>query len=670
MNELAKRFSEEENRKMWLDKYSAFWYNSAEIFDWTQADFDKKAKEMKAACITIVCTRGITHFRWNYIPFWPQIAETLRKAVIAFHRQGIKVIDHHSSSLVYHPQNEAQWDFVNGFFRKHFSRMEDFPGYRESLTSDVEVEKGLFLSSMYQIDGSTGAPLNTKYAGHALCFNNPDYNRIYFSHLESIARTGVDCINPDDVMYYGWDKTCTCRHCRRLFKEETGYDLPDPEHWNEFFEHYEKTEYVAWLKFKDRSTAAFQTRVSEKLKEWGLEVYRPCYHSCFLTSNREHATFFNSRKYWSHIYQENTLMQIIKYSWPRFYIESLQRYAMARTLNVPSMSMFYPRTFDQYFFSWALSLSWGQIPYLGPQGFSMTDEDKFFNTFEENHSRMFLNQRKEPDFAFLIPRSSLDFTSTWLEKSYYPVYALFEAAHFADLQADALEEDEEQDSFDAKKCIVSIGSTLVGKELADKLIAYLNQGGHLIIFGDFAIFHTPENTDKILSHPNVKRFPWKYETKCHQEAVATAKYAASQMVVSPPFMADYLKNTLGGLLRRELPFPPAVKSITSGFHADLFRQYADPRRLTLHVLDMRDLLVPEGQTVTHEDPLVHFGKDAVRNEEEIVIVLERKDPVSGILCSPMQKDTEVKITPLAEGTEIRIPVNSFAGYGAIELVCG
>ena len=134
-------------------------------------------------------------------------------------------------------------------------------------------------------------------------------------------------------------------------------------------------------------------------------------------------------------------------------------------------------------------------------------------------------------------------------------------------------------------------------------------------------------------------------------------------------MADYLKNCPGELLRQELPFPPAVKKITSGFHADLFRQYTDSRRLTLHVLDMRNLLVPEGQTVTHHDPLVHYGKDAAKNEEEIVIVLERKDIVSGMLYSPLQKDMQVGITPQADGTEIRIPVNSFSGYGAIEIVC-
>lgn len=669
MNDLAKRFTKEENEKMWHDKYCHFWYNAPEIFQWSQEDFDKKAREMKEAGITIISTVGVTHFRWNYVTFWPQIVETIRKAVIAFHKVGIKFIEHHSSSLIYHPHNEADWDRVRRYFGVHFSKMEDFPGYEESLKEDVEVEKGLFMSSMFQISGKTGKPVKTSYAGYALCYNNPDYNRIYFSHLEEIAKTGLDCINPDDIIYYGGDQGCTCPHCRKLFKEQTGFEIPPPEKWDDFFEHYEKEEFIAWLKFKKRSTDAFQTRISEKLKEWNLEVYRPNYHSCALAPNRHASTFYSSRKYWSHIYQENAMMEIIKYCWPRFYTESLQRYAMGRQLNVPSMSMFYPRAFDQYFFSWALCQSWGQIPYLGPQGFSMTEEDKFFNDFEKLHSNMFINQQKEPDFAFLISRSSVDFTSTMLEKTYYPQFGLFETAHFANLQADAIEEDEEQEAFDRQKCIVSIGATLVSQELADKLISYLEKGGFLIIFGDFAIFKTPGNIDRILSHKNVKRFPWLYGDKCYQETVTTAKYAAKLEGKAPPFMADFLRCGPGELLRRELPYPPAVKEINPGFHADLLRQYTDEKRLTLHVLDMRDLLVPGGQICTHDDPLIHYGKDALKNEEEIVIILERKDILSGMLYCPLRPEKEVKVNPLENGTRITIPVDSFAGYGAIELIC-
>ena len=440
--ELAKRFTREENEKMWQDKYCHFWYNAPEIFHWTQEDFDQKAKEMKEAGITIISTVGVTHFRWNYIPFWPQIVETIRKAASAFHKQGIKFIEHHSSSLIYHPLDAAQWDRIERYFQVHSSKMEDFPTYRESLTADPEIEPGLHLSDLFQIDGSTGKPLRTNYAGYALCYNNPDYNRIYFSHLEAISKTGLDCINPDDIQFFGGAKGCCCKYCRKLFKEETGFELPPPEEWEGFFDHFEREDYVAWLKFKERSTDAFQTRISAKLKEWNLEVYRPSYTSCALAPNRYSGTFYNSRRFWSHIYQENAMMEIIKYSWPRFYIEALQRYAMARNLNVPSMSMFYPRAFDQYFFSWALCQSWGQIPYLGPQGFSMTEEDKFFNDFEKLHSDMFINQQKEPDLAFLISRNSVNYTSTMLEKTYYPQYGLLESAHFANLQADLLEEEE------------------------------------------------------------------------------------------------------------------------------------------------------------------------------------------------------------------------------------
>ena len=668
MNILSQRFTGEEKEKMWQDKYCHFWYNAPEIFQWTQEDFDRKAKEMKEAGITVISTVGVTHFRWNYIPFWPKIVETIAKGVKAFHKYGIKFVEHHSSCLIYHPQNEAQWDRIERYFQVHFSKMEDFPGYRESLIDDPEIEPGLRLSSLFQVDGKTGKPVNTWYAGHALCFNNPDYNRIYFSHLEAIAKTGLDCINPDDVIYYGGDQACTCKHCRKLFKEETGYDIPDPENWDDFFEHYEKEEFIAWLKFKQRSTDAFQTRVSEKLKEWGLEVYRPCYHSCALAPNRYASTFINSRRYWSHIYQENAMMEIIRYSWPRFYMESLNLYAMARELGVPSMSMFYPRSYAQYFFAWALCQSWGHIPYLGPQGFSMTNEDKFFNDFEKKYSSIFINQQKVPDLTFLVPRASMDYTSTMLEKTYYPVFGLFPTAHFASLQADAINEYEEQEQFNKQKCIVSIGATLVSEELAEKLLAYLRQGGHLIIFGDFAIFKTPEKVKEILAHKNVKRFPWEYGRNCYQETAVTAKYAAKLEAKAPPFMVDFLRNCPGELLRKELPYPPVVKSFPAGHHVDIFRQNTKANHRTLHFLDMRDLFVPEGTIVTHDDPLIHYEKDAERNPEELLITLRYKNISSAILCSPNTPETVLTVTREESGeSTIHIPPGLFAGYAAVDL---
>ena len=68
-----------------------------------------------------------------------------------------------------------------------------------------------------------------------MCFNNPDYRKVYFDYLESLYKVGIDGIMTDDVQYFGDGNACTCEHCRRLFYEKTGYSLPSPDEWDSFY---------------------------------------------------------------------------------------------------------------------------------------------------------------------------------------------------------------------------------------------------------------------------------------------------------------------------------------------------------------------------------------------------------------------------------------------------
>ena len=63
-----------------------------------------------------------------------------------------------------------------------------------------------------------------------------------------------------------------------------------------------------------------------------------------------------------------------------FYPEALPQYSIGRRKNGPSMSLFYPFRYDQYYFSWALAESWGQIPFPCPEGFNMDGRDDLFPT--------------------------------------------------------------------------------------------------------------------------------------------------------------------------------------------------------------------------------------------------------------------------------------------------
>lgn len=652
---------------LWADKYTFFWYNAPEIFQWTQDDFDAHAKKMHEAGITRVMTFSVTHFRFNFYPWWDKILDAIEKIVKACHKYNIKVVEHHSASLTCYPDDEAAEKRIIRSLENRNSKLSDFPGYWEFMTGDPELEPGVRLSDLYQIKGLTGKPAETPYAGRAFCYNNPHYRRIYVNHLHEIAKRGVDAILADDVQLFGTGQACTCQYCRALFKEQTGHDLPSPEEWEKFYFDFHNPLYQEFLEFQFRSTKDFQLHLTEKYKEWGINPLRPNYRARLLARDYFASTFTSCWEHWEHIFQENIHADVIKVSWPAFYTETLLQYAYGRRKNVPSMSLFYPDRYDQYYFSWALSLSWGQIPFLCPWSANLLEEDRLFNGFEQKYADMFRDQQKDADCAFLISRNSLDHAPDAIENTYYPLNSLIMAAYFNGLQCDAVCEDEAQEAFDRQKCIVSVGSGYITEDLAEKLLSYLNNGGTLLIFGVFAIFRPPKDLEKILSHKNTKIFAWTHGKETYQNQLACPNTSGAARP-APPYVADFLRHGPGEQLRTNLPQPAAIDKITIGYNVALYRQKKDPDRLTLHVLDVRDLLVPEGTGCSHEDLLVNYCKDAPLNQNDVEIVLNRSDITGGTMLTP-STDRILEVKPeVADGkTVIRIPAGSFAGYMALDL---
>ena len=72
-----RRYSDAECRKLWDEKFTFFWYNEPQIFQWNQSDFDEHARSMAEANITCVMTFSVTHFRWTYYKYKREILEAL-----------------------------------------------------------------------------------------------------------------------------------------------------------------------------------------------------------------------------------------------------------------------------------------------------------------------------------------------------------------------------------------------------------------------------------------------------------------------------------------------------------------------------------------------------------------------------------------------------------------
>jgi hypothetical protein len=387
----------------WDSRFGFFWYNDAEIFSDSQADLDRKAAVFARVGINHVITFSCTHFRWSFRRSWDLLTEVLARVVRACHASGIRVTEHHSSHLTFNPLDEAGELLLDRVLAVRGSARASWPHLRADCDADPLVG-GAPLSSFRQIDGRTGGWARTSYQGWGMCFNNPDYRRAYLAYLETLYATGIDGIMTDDVQYFGEGHACACAHCRRLYGERTGRDLPAPgADWTAWYGDYDDPTFRAWLSFKLWSTLDFHGAVKAHYEGLGIRPLRPNYCSHVLNRNwTSYALETLPDLDW--IFQENCYSSIVRYSWPCWATEAPHRYAVARRRGIPPMSMFYPDRVDTLRFTWALAMSWAHVFLCTPEGASIGEQEGELRSFEKRHARLLFRTRKIARLGFYDSR--------------------------------------------------------------------------------------------------------------------------------------------------------------------------------------------------------------------------------------------------------------------------
>ncbi|HBN83394.1 MAG TPA: hypothetical protein DDZ89_06070, partial [Clostridiales bacterium] len=464
-------------------------------------DIEKEAAAMRELGIDIILLSNKTHFRFNFYPYWDKIVETLGKITRAFHKYDIKVVEHHSCSLTHIPLSKEEWEIKkdqidglsdDGIYAKEWEYVEDW------ITSDGEID-GVKVSSFLQIHGGTHDLSPTQYDTHVVCYNNEDYRRIYFKHLEDIYAAGVDGIMTDDVQFFAQGNACACPTCRKLFKEWTGYEMPESkEEWvDRFMNNFDDPRYVAFDQFRRDSAIRFQRDVDAHFRSLGLNLLRPNYISNEITSNYSAYPFSNCADLWDVMFQENVSNSIIKYSWPYYACEAVHRYAFASQNDIPSMSMFYCNTPSDIYFSFALCSSWGQLfnPSLTRTD-DMVAAEGLARSFEKKYPELVYDQKKQSDVAVMFSMKTRDLIAN-APSVMNGVMAWLQSVYFTQRTPAFVLEEQSLQEWQNHKVIVLPHVIMMSDDEIIRAREYVKSGGTLVWVGSCGI-KTPEGFNRSL----------------------------------------------------------------------------------------------------------------------------------------------------------------------------
>lgn len=650
------------------ERYGFIWYGDKEIFDATDEEIETTVRTYYERGYTILITFSGTHFRWSFYKWWDDINAYLTRFCTVCHKYGIKVVEHHSCHLNYAAENVEELEEINHRNKMRGLHPEKWSGFESFIFGDPEIE-GVPISSMRAIDGATGKPVRSGYMAYPMCFNNPDFRRIYFKYLEGLYKTGIDGIMTDDVQYM-MKGTCTCVHCRKLFYEESGFELPDIEQWDEFWEDYKNPVYVAWKRFRQASTDRFQQDVNAHFASLGYNMLRPNYVCSCLGSNPSAYTFDHNRKLWTMIFQETFINIIIKQGWLFFACEAMHRSALAQRVGVQAMTMFYPESPNMMYFCWALTHLWGQgMLYTLLGATNVSNEEKRYLEFDKKHTELYNCSIKQEDFAVWFSESTRDYTYNARETYMNPFQHLLQAAIVSGFSYGLVFEWDTLEELQKRPFIVIPSVAMVSDESLEKLRNYAEFGGKLLILGSFAVFRedgSKRDRREIEAFISETKAVWR-EEYClgllQEVAYCNRKYEDNPAPVpAPENVIEELQLTGGNLLKQNIS--KCVEVSNPDVLASLFIRETG---FTLNLFHMKDTIAQKGDMISHKTEAINFVNDAPKLKGFQIII--KKDGIKTAKLYTPECEKEIVLPVFCEETGIRIeiPDYAFSGYAVVEL---
>jgi len=476
---------------MWNARYSSWLFTYDQVFNYSVNDFEKKAKALHNGGINTVIIAGF-HFRWDWYYLWPELTQALVRIVNACHKYGIRVIEHHSSVLKSFYPNKEELEI----YKKKFdlNRYPWFSQHIKDVTCDPVIDNIPF-SSMYQVDIRTGEPSWSYYHGHIFCFNNPDYQRIYFRYLEDLYRTGIDGIMTDDIQFMPCIYSCGCYWCRKLFTEQHGYEIPEKDTEDRsFFFNFDNPAFRAFIRFRSNSHIAHHHRVNEHFQKLGYIMARPNYCSASTSVFGVVGTGYDlegAAPCFNTVFTEICHSEEQLSCWAWTVHELKHKSALAARYRIPAMALFYSANQSQGYFHWALSKILGQNLWLSGGSGSSIDFNahkeallsKQGNVFQQQHPKLYIHPVSCARVAVFFSRNTMMNYQAASGESFTNEYAGWCQQLFKNnILFDVILDDDIEDISVLKKydLIILPNTACMSDVQTDNITQFVKEGGGLI----------------------------------------------------------------------------------------------------------------------------------------------------------------------------------------------
>lgn len=243
----------------------ASWWMHWNDLNWPDADnLDKikaRAEGFAKANVSTAMFFG-AHFRWDFLPYFTQLHDYIATVAEQLHKNGVKLFDHHSVSLVHRYDTVEQMRQVMHDSGPH---LPFCPSREASKTWEFEGQR---LNDWRMIDTKTGQPLYfPQYTGEGFCHRNPDFRKAYQAYAKRlVADTGIDGLSADDAMYFMHYNACGCDHCRAEFRKRTGSELPPTEDTG-FWGNWDNPNWHHWIDLRNDAAGDFYEELRTVLPE-------------------------------------------------------------------------------------------------------------------------------------------------------------------------------------------------------------------------------------------------------------------------------------------------------------------------------------------------------------------------------------------------------------------